>query len=364
MKPYNVWVLMLLLFITSCSDTISNDNKIEYPVIQPKQISTSFKKQYLADIVAFEHIELRSRIDGVIEKVLVDEGEIVKQGQLLFQIDSRSYEQDLRRAQSILASKIAELNSVKIELENTRRLYSKEIVSKSEFDLIESKQSVANAIVEEARGNVRQCELNLSYTKIIAPFTGKVNRLLLKRGSIVNQDALITTLTNDHEIFAYFNLNESQYLNYFKSTSTDIQNKVELQLSDGTLFTNSGKIETSETIVDKTTGNIALRAKFNNKEGLLKHGSSATIIWAKPAQNAVIIPKKSTFEVQDYIYVFVVDKDGLAKQRSIKILEDLPLYYAIESGLNLKEKILYDGIQMVKNNEKIQFKLIPFPELK
>jgi membrane fusion protein (multidrug efflux system) len=356
--------LVMFIMASSCSNIENNKTIVEYPVIQPKKETTTFQMSYVAEINAIENIEIRSRIDGVIEKILVDEGEFVNQGQVLIQIEANTFIQDLKKAEANLTAKNAELKAVKIELENARRLYAKNIISKTEIELIESKETAALANIEEAKGNQAQCELNLSYTKIKAPFSGRVNRILLKRGSIANQESLITTLSNDKEVFAYFNLNESDYLKLTKSTDFKQKKTVDLQLADGTIYPVKGEIETAESEVDRNTGNIALRARFVNSNGYLKHGSSGRVIWSKQINNALLIPKQSTFEVQELIYVYVINSQGIAKQRSIKINGQLPLYYSVESGLNEEDFVLFEGIQMVRNNEQIQAKKIEFPNIK
>jgi membrane fusion protein (multidrug efflux system) len=360
----HIGALVMFLYASSCTNTTKNETIAEYPVIQPKVESSIFQISYVAEINAIENIEIRSRIDGVVEKILIDEGDQVHEGQVLVQIDSRSYEQELKKAEAILASKLADLKAIKIELENASRLLSKNIISKTELELIQARENAAFANVNEAKENVALCELNLSYTKIKAPFSGRINRILLKRGSLANQESLITTLSNDKAVFAYFNLNESEYLKLVKSVDDKKPLKVQLTLSDGTVYHQYGIVEFAESEVDRNTGSIALRARFENNEGLLMHGSSGKVLWSKIVENAMLIPKQSTFEVQELNYVYVVDEKGIAKQRSIKISSQLPLYYAIESGLKSNEWILFEGIQMISNNEMIKAKRIAFPNLK
>jgi membrane fusion protein (multidrug efflux system) len=352
---------VLFSTISACSSKNKEEIEQKFRVIQPKVENTTFQNSYVAEVNAIENIEIRSRIDGVIEKVLVDEGDLVTQGQVLIQIEARNFEQELKKAEAVLASRVAELKTAQIEVENTKRLLDKNIISKTEFELFDAKFKSAKANVDEAKGNVSQCELNLSYTKIRAPFSGRVNRIMLKRGSIANPESLITTLSNDQEIFAYFNLNESDYLKLTKSEDFKNKAQVQLQLSDGSIYSQPGIIETAESEVDRSTGNIALRSRFKNKQGILKHGSSARVIWARTEQNALLIPKEVAFEVQELTYVYVVDNNGIAKQRSVKVSGQLPLLYAVESGLKKDEWILFEGIQMVGNNEKIIAKRVSFP---
>ncbi|MFZ9742779.1 MAG: efflux RND transporter periplasmic adaptor subunit [Chitinophagaceae bacterium] len=354
-------LMVLYILVSSCSNSINNQEIPTYKVIQLKVENTIFQNSYVAEVNAIENIDIRSRIEGVIEKILVDEGDFVSAGQVLIKIESRNFEQELKRAEAILASRVADFKAAQIEIENAKRLLSKNIISKTELELLDAKLNSAKANVDEAKGNVSLCELNLSYTKIKAPFSGRINRILLKRGSIANQESLITTLSNDHEVFAYFNLNESDYLQLTQSPEYKKRTEVQLQLSDGSYYDQTGIIETAETEVDRNTGNIALRARFKNKNGILKHGSSARVIWSKTGQNTMLIPKESTFEVQELIYVYVVDDNGIVKQRSLKVSGQLPLYYAIESGLNKDEWILLEGIQMVRNNDKIKANRVQFP---
>ena len=162
----------------------------------------------------------------------------------------------------------------------------------------------------------------------------------------------MTSISDSREVFAYFNLSEIDYLNY--STEEKEAKNVSLKLANHSLYDHEGKIEMIESEFDHATGNIAVRARFPNPNAILKHGSHGKVVVNKQLKNALLIPQKSTFEVQDKLYVFVVNQEGLLAQRNIISKMRVPDFYVIESGLSKDEKILFEGVENEKDGNKIQ----------
>ena len=258
----------------------------------------------------------------------------------------------------MLKSALTELKAVEIEFENTKRLTEKNIVSTTELQMLKAKVEVMKAKIEEARANEAQGKLNLSYTEIKAPFNGIINRIPYKVGSLVDQETLLTSISNNSEVFAYFNVSEIDYLEFAGMKDKGNADKIRLVLANNELYPHNGKIETSESEFDKSTGNIAFRARFANPEHLLKHGSSGKIMIDKDLKNAMIIPQKATFEIQDNIYVYVLGSDNVVKMKQLIPKLRMENLYVVESGLNLNDNILYEGIQLVKDGDKIKYQKI------
>jgi membrane fusion protein (multidrug efflux system) len=231
-------------------------------------------------------------------------------------------------------------------------LVDKNIVSKTNLELAQSKLDAANAKVEEAKSDEANALLNLSFTEIKAPFDGIINRIPNKIGSLIDEGTLLTSISDNQEVFAYFNVSEKEYLDFISKPKQEKQ-QVELVLVNGQMHKQKGVVETIDGEFDKTNGNIAFRARFSNPDGILKHGSSGKVRLRNELKNAMIISQKSTFEIQEINYVFVVDKDNVVHMKSFVPKFRLPSLYVVESGLLPTDIIIYEGIQRVKEGDKI-----------
>lgn len=355
--------IVAIIVLAACSTTSQQEQQETFKVTSPFVTDTVITNEYVAEINALQNVEVRSRIEGFIEDQLVDEGKTVRKGQKLFTISSKEYQQDVQKAKAALKSVIAELKSAEIELNNALNLFEKKIIGRSEYDLSEVRVEALKAKVEEAESERNQAELNLSYTEIKAPFDGIINRISNKPGSLVEEGSLLTSISNNKEIFAYFNVSEKDYLDYISSQGAGKSKKVSLLLANGVLYQHTGIIETTESEFDKSTGNIAFRAKFPNPENLLKHGASGKVLVKTELKNAMLIPQKSTYEIQENTYVFLVTANQRVQQQQIIPLVRLPHWYVIEQSLSVNDKIIYEGIQKVKDGDTIIPETMSFSEI-
>jgi membrane fusion protein (multidrug efflux system) len=351
--------LPVSLFITSCApNKEDNSTKEKFQVTNPIIADTIYTSEYVADIHSLQNVELRARVKGYIEKIYVDEGQPVKAGQLLFSISSQEYRQELMKAKAMLTSAIADAKVGEVDLDNAKILVEKNIVSKSEFDMKKAKLEAFQAKIEEAKAHEANAELQLSLTEVRAPFGGVINRILNKAGSLIDEGTLLTTLSDNAEVFAYFNVSETDYLDIVEEGNEKKNYKVELIKANQQPHPHKGIIETVEGEVDKSTGNIAFRARFQNPDLTLKHGSTGKIKLNHEVKEALLIPQKSTFEIQENLYVYVIDDKNVVRLRSIKPAMRIPNLYIVESGLTPMNKILYEGIQRVKEGDQIQPELV------
>lgn len=349
-----------ILILASCSTTSQQEKDEKYKVTSPIVVDTVYTKEYVAEINALQNVEVRSRIKGFIESIFVDEGQTVSKGQILFTIGSKEYQQELTKAKAAKNSAIADLRYAEIELENAEKLLEKKIIGKTDYDLANAKADAAKAKVEEAKAEEAQANLNLSFAEIKAPFDGIINRIPNKTGSLIDEGTLLTTISNNEEVFTYFNVSEKDYLEFVTKEGQVKSKEVSLILANGAIYNHKGIIETSESEFDQNTGNIAFRAKFPNPDNLLKHGASGKVQVKNVLGNAIIIPQKSTFEIQGNTYVFVVDKNNNVKMRKVVTAFRLPHVYVISSGLLSDDTFIYEGIQKVKEGEKVQTEKILF----
>nr|WP_315223833.1 efflux RND transporter periplasmic adaptor subunit [uncultured Flavobacterium sp.] len=334
-----------LLCLISCTTKKEEKEEAEkFTVTNPVKIDTSFTKEYVSQIRSVRNIEIRAQEKGFLQNIYVDEGQSVKAGQVLFRIMPKMYEAELLKAQ-------AEQKSAEIELLNAKTLADKNIVSKNE-------QAVAQAKLQAAKAEVALAKLHLSFTEIRAPFDGTIDRIPLKLGSLIDEGELLTSLSDNSQVFAYFNVSEPEYLQYQTDVKDRAETNVKLLLANGELFKYKGNVEVIESEFDNETGNIAFRARFPNSGKLLKNGETGKVQMLVPLKNAIVIPQKATYEIQDKKYVFVVDKNNKVSSKEITITGEIPDLYVVSSGLSENDKILLEGVQKVKEDDKINFTYI------
>lgn len=345
-----VCAVVSLAFFSSCT-TKNEPEKFteeEVTITTPYLTDTTYIKEYVAEVHSGRNIEIRNLVKGIIEEISVDEGAFVREGQLLFTISSRAFQQELMQANAELINVEAELKTTEVEIENTQRLVGKNIISKTELTkLIAQKESVEAKIVQ-AKAAISIAKLNLSYSKVRAPFSGVIDRIPKKVGSLVDEGTLLTTISNNNEVLAYFNVSEGEYLEFAKAKKLNSNQKVVFRLANNELFNENGTIENAENEFDRSTGNIAFKAKFKNPQQLLKHGSSGKVGIEIKLKDALLIPMKSTFEVQDKLNVYVVDNENKVSIKSFTPKYKFSGFYVVESGLTVNDRFVLEGIQKVK----------------
>ncbi|WP_419870973.1 efflux RND transporter periplasmic adaptor subunit [Chryseobacterium sp. CT-SW4] len=332
----------LMLFISCNSKKEEKEEQAVYPVTTPLKMDTVIHKEYVAQIQSVKNIEIRAQEKGFLQNIYVDEGQYVHAGQTLFRIMPQLYQAELMKAK-------AEVEQASIELKNASTLANSDIVSKNERAMAKAKLDAANA-------EMRLAQIHLSFTDIKAPFSGIINRIPLKLGSLVDEGDLLTSLSDNTSIYSYFNVSEPEYLNYQTHAADRGSNLVTLIMANGEPMPEKGEIQNIEGEFDNETGNIAFRAKFPNPDKLLRNGETGKVQMNLPLKNALIIPQKATYEIQDQKYVFIVDKNGVVKSKNIKVAYELPDIYVVASGLSEGDKILLEGVQKVKDDQKVQTK--------
>jgi membrane fusion protein (multidrug efflux system) len=337
--------LIALLCLTSCTTKKEEkEEETKFIVTNPIKIDTSFTKQYVSQIRSVRNIEIRAQEKGYLQNIYVDEGQYVNAGQLLFRIMPGMYQAELLKAQ-------AEAKGAEIELQNAKTLADKNIVSRNE-------QSLAQAKLEQARAEVALAKLHLSFTEIRAPFAGTIDRIPLKLGSLIDEGELLTSLSDNSQMFAYFNVSEPEYLDYQIHIKDRANPKVSLLLANNEVFKFKGNVEVIESEFNNETGNIAFRARFPNTDKLLKHGETGEVQMIVALNNAIVIPQKATYEIQDKKYVFVVNKNNAIESKEITITGEIPDLYVIASGITVNDKILLEGVQKVKEDDKIKYEYV------
>jgi membrane fusion protein, multidrug efflux system len=344
--------LVAALFIGGChqSEHEAAEEAPKYEATTPFHEDTIITKEYVCQIHAIRHIEVRALERGYVQNIFVDEGQMLHPGQKMFKIMPNIYQAELLKAK-------AEANTMSIEYQNTKGLADQNIVSANELAL-------AKAKLDKAEAEVKLYETHLGFTDINAPFEGIMDHLEVRLGSLVEEGALLTTLSDISKLWVYFNVPESEYLDYKDYKNNEDGVKVHLRMANGKVFDQTGVIETIEADFDNKTGNIEFRATFPNPNKILRHGETGNILMEKPYKNALLIPQKAVFEIMDKPYVYVINKENKLEQRLIKIAADVPYLFIIKEGLQDDDKILLEGLRKVHPGDEVEINLKPAEQVR
>lgn len=340
----------------------------EYPVIAVTSQSTELFKDYPTKLEGQQTVEIRSKITGYIDKIMVDEGALVKKGQVLFRLNANDLQASVRSAEASVKVAEADVNSAAINLEKTKPLVEKNIISKFELESVASTLKAKEAQLAQAKANLENAKANLQYTAITSPADGTIGTFPYRVGSLVSSTNAepLTTVSNTAKMYAYFSLNEKDFLTLTKGLEgKNLQEKftklpeVSLILADNSVYEKSGRIETASGLIDQTTGAINIRATFSNTEGLLRSGGSGLVRIPQFINSAIIIPQKATYELQGKYFVYLVGSDNKVHNSEIEVLTgNLKDSYVVTSGLNAGDKIVFEGIASLRNEMEIKPKLV------
>lgn len=363
-KKFNLRTLYYGLFIglllTSCNDNKKPEREnvvADYKVLTVSKKNIELYREFPVTIEGTENIEIYPKIEGFIEKVFVDEGEYVKKGQALFSLNAPEYEQALLSSNAAISSAKADVSSAKVNVEKARPLVEREIISKFELTSAENTLTAAKAALKQAQTNYSNARTNLGYTKITAPVSGYIGSLPYKLGSLVNSNITepLTTVSNIKQVYAYFSINEKTYLEFAKEGSLKDFDEVSLLLPDLTVFDQKGKIQTVSGQVDEETGSFNVRAIFNNPNNLLRTGNSATIKLPRTVEGAFLIPQSATYEIQDGVYVYLVNNQSQVQSTKITVTAtNSGQAYIVTDGLKDGDQVVLEGISGLSGGKEIK----------
>tara|TARA_R110000868_G_scaffold53354_2_gene167593 strand:- start:1331 stop:2458 length:1128 start_codon:yes stop_codon:yes gene_type:complete len=333
------FLALISLFSCSSHHEEEKEEELRFKVSSPIKMDTALTEEYVCQIHSIQHIELRAQERGFLQEIYIDEGQHVKKGDLLFKIMPRLYQAEYEKAK-------AEADYAEIEYRNTKNLADSNIVAPNEL-------AMARAKFEKAKAELSLANVHLSFTNIYAPFDGIIDRFQVREGSLIDEGDFLTTLSNNSRMWVYYNVPEAKYLDYKVNVKKDSSVAVKLLMANNKVFPLDGEIETIEADFNNETGNISFRAGFDNPRGLLRHGETGSILMSVPLKDALIIPQKATFEVLDKHFVFVINENNIVKAREITVAAELPHLFVVSSGLTVKDKILLEGLRLVKENDEI-----------
>jgi membrane fusion protein (multidrug efflux system) len=340
-----------------------------YKVVELAKQSTELFTDFPAKLQGIQDIDIRPKIDGYIEKVMVDEGQAVRAGQVLFTINNPQFAQDANNTRAAIASAEAAVATAQLQVQKTKPLVDQDIISPYELETAKLNLKAKEAALAQARAVYKNSQTNLAYTTVTSPVNGLVGTIPYRVGSYVNAATQmpLTTVSDVSKVYAYFSMNEKQQLDFYINTpgaSTQQKLKelpaVQLILSNGETYSEKGKVESISGQVNAQTGSFNVRATFSNAQGLLRSGNSATVRIPTYVSNAIIIPQKATTELQDKRLAYVVADSNKVKAVPIKV-RPVPggKYFVVDEGLNESDKLIVEGIGILTEGTVIKPTLIP-----
>jgi len=298
-------------------------------------------QEYVCQIHSRRHIKIQALQGGYLQEVRVKEGQVVKEGDLMFKIVPVLYK-------ASLDAEVAEAKLAELELKNTERLFADKVVSKNEVLLYQAKVAKAQAKVAKARAE-------LNFTDVKAPFDGIVARLHDFQGSLIKEGDILTTLSDNGQMWVYFNVPEARYLDYMAGQGEGKQSPdIGLMLANGSKYPYSGKITNTGAKFNNETGNTPFRADFPNPKRVLRHGQTGVVQIHRTVSGAIVIPQRATFEILDKRYVWVIGKDDVIHQREIVVQHEKDDIFVIQKGVGVKDRIVLEGVRQVRDGQKLE----------
>lgn len=345
----------------SCGGQKGKMGDNEYAVRTIETQSTELQTSYPATIRGVQDVEIRPKISGFITKLCVKEGQVVKKGQLLFEIDNVTYQAAVRQAKAAVNSAQAQLSTSKLTYENNQKLFANNVIGTYELQSSRNAYENAQAALAQAKANYVSAKQNLDFCYVTSPANGVVGDLPYRVGALVSSSSAepLTTISNISTMQVYFSMTEKDLLDMTKEkggihAAISEYPPVKLQLADGTTYNHEGKVAAVSGVIDQSTGSVSMRADFPNPEQLLKSGGSGYIVVSQASSNAIVVPQDAVAQVQDRYFVYVLGKDNKVKYTSVTINPDNDgKNYIIESGLKAGDRIVVQGITTLKDGMQI-----------
>jgi membrane fusion protein (multidrug efflux system) len=352
--------------IYSCGSTTANAPAQmpaqSLPVITVSDQQVTAHREFTASVQGSRDIEIRPQVDGYLDRISVDEGAYVRKGQVLFHIDPRPYVEQLNTAKASLQSAKAALESSNINVDKLTPLVANNVISDVQLKSAKAAQDAAKANVSLAQAAVDAAKINIGYASVTAPADGYIGTIPFKTGSLVGKNTMeaLTVLSETKEIHVYFSMSELDFLDFkqqFEGNTVEQKIKqippVELVLADNSIYPQKGKVEVVEGQFDKTMGAINFRATFPNVNGLLRSGNTGRIRIPRELTKSVLIPQEATFEMQDKVFVYTLLDSNKVEGRPVTVSDRNGRYYLISKGLKPGDKIVYNGLDRLRDGMAI-----------
>ena len=352
------------LFLTSCGGGKQgagfNDN--EYPVRTIESQGSSSETLYPATIRGVQDVEIRPKVSGFITKLLVKEGQRVTTGQLLFVIDSETYQAAVRQAKAAVSSATAQLNTAKLTYDNSQKLFNSNVIGQYELQTAQNTYENAKAALAQAQASLASAKETLSYCFVKSPTSGLVGSLPFKVGALVGPTSAqpLTTVSDNNTMEVFFSMTEKDVLDMSRNAggvkeSLSTYPTVKLKLADGTIYSQPGKVTKMSGVIDSSTGSVSMVAHFSNPDHILRSGGSGSIVVPKVTSNAIVVPQDAVAQVQDRYFVYILGKNNKVKYTEIKISPDNDgQTYVVTNGLKVGDRIVLKGISGLTEGAEIK----------
>lgn len=358
-----------IAYLTLCLALVGCGNKTqipqasnEYAVREIKTTECNLSTSYPATIKGIQDIEIRPKVSGFITKVHVDEGDFVRRGQVLFSIDRVQYEAAVKSAEAAVRVARTAVSTQKLTVKNKKMLHEKKIISDYDMEMAENQLASAEAELASARAQLIDARNNLSFCSVTSPSDGVVGTIPYRVGSLVSSTTAeaLTTVSNISKMYVYFSMTEKQLLEYTKGTdgvkgALAAIPAVSLQLADGSTYNQTGKVTNVSGVIDIATGSVSMRATFDNPQKILRSGGSGSVVFPIHMNNAILVPQKATYEIQDKHFVYVVGKDNKVKNTEITVLpQNDGTNFVVTGGLKAGERIVVEGVNTLSDGMAIK----------
>ncbi|MES2649308.1 MAG: efflux RND transporter periplasmic adaptor subunit [Bacteroidota bacterium] len=322
---------------------------------------------YTATLQGKTDVEIRPQVNGFLEKVLVDEGQYVTAGQPLFKINDQPFRAQLNSASASLQAAEAAITNAQLEIDKLTPLVQNKVVSDYQLKVAQAAYKIAVANAAQSKAIVSSAKISLGYTIVTAPVSGYIGRLPKKRGSLVSpaDPEALTNLSDVHEVYAYFSLSETDFINFkLQFGGSTLKEKlkqlppVSLVLADNSIYTQQGHIDMIDGQFDKLTGAITLRAVFPNTQSLLRSGNTGKVRLLQKFDNSLLVPQSATVEVQDKVFVFAVGDSNKVSRQLINITGKSGQNYIVKDGVKQGDRIVYSGLDYLAEGTIIKPEII------
>ena len=363
MKSRIVLFAFCVALLSSCGNKGNDTGKApEYAVQELQKTTANLTTAYPATIKGTQDIEVRPQVSGFIVKLCVDEGATVRKGQALFQIDPTQYAAAVGQAKAAVEMAKANVSTLTLTEKNKKTLFDQKIISDFEYQTAVNQLMSAKASLAQAEAQLVSANQNLSFCTVTSPSNGVVGTFPYRVGSLVSASSPspLTVISDITQMYVYFSLTEKELLNLIRQdgSQTEFLNSfpaVQLTLADGTLYADSGKIETVSGVIDQNTGAVSMRATFPNHGHLLRTGGTGNIQIPYSKENVIVIPQKATYEIQDKKFVYLLQPDNTVKNTEIEILNlNDGQNYVVTAGLKAGDKIVVENVSTLKDGATIK----------
>ena len=353
-------IMASFMAAVSCGQAPTEQGPAQYGVTTIATTDREIQSNYSATIRGRQDIDIYPQVSGTISELRVTEGQSVSKGQTLFIIDQVPYKAALQTAEANVAAAKASVATAQLTYDSKKELFAKSVVSQYDLSTAENTLLTAKAQLAQAEAQRVNAANNLSYTVVKAPANGMVGTLPYRVGALVSASIPqpLTTVSDNSEMYAYFSMTENQLLNLtrkYGSIANTLKNMpdIQLQLNDGSIYDQTGRIESISGIIDTSTGSVQLRAAFPNKGGLLHSGGAGSIILPVNYTDCIVVPQVATFELQDKVYVYKV-VDGKATSSMIDVEKiNNGREYIVKSGLVPGDVIVAEGVGLLREGTPI-----------